>query len=150
MRLLSLMLAAALIGCGSSDPERAALEAEFERSMQNVVLLGTFTVTGRGDDARLRQERYEIERVSKLAGDIWTFQARIQYGEHDVAAPIPVKLEWAGDTPIVSLTDLEIPGLGKAFTARVMFYREHYSGLWWHGEVGGQMFGRIVPNDASE
>lgn len=110
--------------------------------MRNVVLEGSFTVTGRDDDAR-RTERYEIEKAVHLAGDVWTFHARIQYGEHDVTAPIPVRLVWADDTPMVTLTDISIPGLGDDFTARVVFFRDHYSGMWWHGETGGNMFGVI-------
>ena len=112
--------------------------------MQNVVLEGFFTVTGREDSDRRRPERYEISSVSHVAGDLWTFNSRIQYGDHDVTAPIPVKLIWADDTPMVSLTDMSIPGLGEGFTARVVFFRDHYSGMWWHGEVGGNMFGRIL------
>ena len=45
---------------------------------------------------------------------------------------------------MVSLTDMSIPGLGEGFTARVVFFRDHYSGMWWHGEVGGNMFGRVL------
>jgi hypothetical protein len=110
--------------------------------MSGVVLEGTFTVSG-SDTPEFRKERYTIESVSKLAGDLWTFQARIQYGEHDVTLPVPVKILWAGDTPVVSLTDATIPGLGS-FTARVLFYRDHYAGFWSHGETSGHQFGRIV------
>ena len=70
--------------------------------------------------------------------------ARIEYGGHDVTVPIPVRIEWAGDTPVISLTDVEVPGLGT-FTARVLFYRGRYAGTWQHGETGGSQFGRILP-----
>lgn len=136
-----------LLGC-SSTPNTAAeskqetLEKEFAASMANVVLDGSFTVN-RSGDTRIRQEKYTIESVSKVGGDIWIFQARIQYGDHDVTVPVPVKLLWAGDTPLVSLTDATIPGLGT-FTARVLFYRDSYAGFWQHGEVSGNQFGRII------
>lgn len=136
----------AMLGCsGSSAPseeERAALEEEFAASMSHVVLDGSFTVN-RGGETRIRQEKYTIESVSKVGGDIWVFQARIQYGDHDVSVPVPVKLLWAGDTPVVSLTDATIPGLGT-FTARVLFYRDSYAGFWSHGDVSGNQFGRIL------
>lgn len=135
-----------LCGCSSSAPpdaaERQAREEAFAASMRGVVLEGSFTIDGR-EDRKLRVERYEIEKVVKIGGDIWTFHARIQYGEHDVTLPVPVKLLWAGDTPMVSLTDAGIPGLGT-FTARVLFYEDRYAGIWRHGEVGGAQFGRIV------
>lgn len=139
-------IAIILGGCSSSstdDGGRAEREAEFERLMRNATLQGYFTVTGREDDARLRPERYEVESASKIAGDLWTINARIQYGDHDVTVPVPVRLSWAGDTPVVQLTDAAIPGLGT-FTARVLFYRDHYSGMWWHGETGGNQFGIIL------
>jgi hypothetical protein len=138
-----------ILGCSSGPPsandnEREALETEFAESMSNVVLDGSFTVN-RDGETRVRQEKYTIASVSKVSGDIWVFQARIQYGDHDVTVPVPVKLLWAGDTPVVSLTDATIPGLGT-FTARVLFYRDSYAGFWQHGDVSGNQFGRIIRN----
>jgi hypothetical protein len=140
-----IVVALGLVACGGaiSDEEQARLEEEFVASMTDVVLEGNFTLTGRGDDSELRKERYEVSSVTHVAGDIWTFMARIQYGDHDVTVPVPVRLQWAGDTPVVTLTDADIPGVGT-FTARVVFYRDHYSGMWWHGETGGNQFGRIL------
>jgi hypothetical protein len=140
------VLLLALLGCSKpaaeTEAEREALEKKFAESMANVVLDGSFTVN-RGGDTRVRQEKYTIESVTKVGGDIWVFQARIQYGDHDVTVPVPVKLLWAGDTPVVSLTDATIPGLGT-FTARVLFYRDSYAGFWQHGETTGNQFGRII------
>ncbi len=147
MRNLILAAAVLTLACGSAEltqDERARLEAEFAESMRNVVMEGHFTITGRGDDAKLRPERYEVEKVVHVTGDLWTVHARIQYGDHDFTAPIPIKLLWAGDTPVISLTDISLPGSEAAFTARVVIFRDHYSGMWWHGETGGNQFGRIV------
>lgn len=147
---LILLLSVAVVGCGGGDPvteaEQAVREEAFRQSMSGVVLDGFFTV---GEGSELRKERYEIAKVSKLGGDIWVFQARIQYGSRDVTVPVPVRMEWAGDTPVLSLTEVAIPGLGT-FTARVLFYDEQYVGVWRHGEAGGLHFGRIVPAASSE
>lgn len=125
--------------------------------MRGAVLVGSFTIFPVESDAdageappearqpTLRSERYEIEKVVKRAGDIWTFHARIRFGENDVTVPVPVKLVWAGDTPMVSVTDLGIPGLGT-YTARVAFYRDAYAGMWWGKQHGGNMFGTIERN----
>lgn len=127
--------------------------------MQGVVLEGHFTVSPRdgqsdqadtdGESVRLRTERYELQRVVHFAGDMWTFRARIQFGEHDVTVPVPVKLVWAGDTPMASVTDLGLPGLAT-YTARVVFYRDSYAGMWWGREHGGHLFGRIIRPDPAE
>lgn len=140
------LLCTALACSSSSNAEEAAKqearEKQFQEMMSEVVLDGYFTIDGR-EDRGLRKEKYTIEGVSRLPGGFWTIQARIQYGDHDVTVPVPVNIEWAGDTPVISLTDATIPGLGT-FTARVMIYRNTYSGAWWHGETGGRQFGRIV------
>jgi hypothetical protein len=55
-----------------------------------------------------------------------------------------------GDTPIIPMTDMAVPGLGT-FTARVMFYRGRYAGTWQHDTVGGHLWGiieRPKPDDS--
>ncbi|MDA1312661.1 MAG: hypothetical protein O2968_04930 [Acidobacteria bacterium] len=137
-----IVVAAACAGCSGQAASQEALENELEQTLSGAVLEGSFTIDGRDPDP-LRTERYEIQSVTKLAAGIWTFNARIQYGDHDVTLPIPVRVEWAGDTPVVSLTDATIPGLGT-FSARVLFYRGQYAGTWSHGETVGNQFGRIT------
>ena len=89
------------------------------------------------------EEKYVIEKVSKLTGETWLIQSRLQYGGRDIPLPLPVVIKWAGDTPVLTLTDLSIPGMGT-FTARILFYRDQYAGTWSAKDHGGQMFGRIV------
>ena len=123
-----------------SQRNGAALEEHFRQSLSGATLVGHFTV---GDQKDLREEKYTITKVSKIPGGLWLFQVRIQYGNRDVTLPLPLKVEWAGDTPVITLTDLSIPNLGT-YTARVLIYRDQYAGTWSGGDVGGQMFGRLV------
>ena len=88
-------------------------------------------------------ELYEISSVTKLDGNRWRFNVRMKYMSVDVTLPVVVPIEWAGDTPMVSITNFEIPGLGSEFGARVLFYDERYAGTWDHGDVGGLMYGTI-------
>jgi hypothetical protein len=117
------------------------LERQFTDRMHGAALVGRFTIAGREDRAA-SPERYEISSVEKVGGDAWRFNARLRYGNVDVTLPIVVTMLWAGDTPMITMTDLTIPTLGT-FTARVFFYGDRYAGTWQHGSVGGQMFGRI-------
>lgn len=121
-------------------------ERRFVDEMQNVVLTGHFTIEGeeRRDGV---PERYEIARVTKLDGNLWRFEARVQYGNTDATLPMVLPVEWAGDTPVVNITDFAIPGLGDEFGARVVFYDERYAGTWDHGPYGGMMYGTIAPMD---
>ena len=136
------VLLVAAPGCNrNADPgDMAALEENFQQSLSGATLVGHFTV---GNQEELREEKYTITNVSKIPGGLWLFQVRIQYGARDVTLPIPLNVQWAGDTPVITLTDLSIPGLGT-YTARVLIYRDQYAGTWSGVDVGGQMFGRVV------
>lgn len=133
-----------------ADPARTADEQQlaerqeaFSKSMENSVLVGSFTVDGQTDGEPLKAERYEIDSVTKASDNLWVFTVRIKYGKLDTKLPVTVPMEWAGDTPMVLLTNASLPGLGEGFSARVLFHENRYAGTWQHGPVGGHMFGRI-------
>jgi hypothetical protein len=118
------------------------LERRFADRMRDVALVGSFTVAGREDGAP-RSDRYEISSVEKVGENLWRFNARIDCcGVEGAAIPVVVPMEWHGDTPMISMTDTSLPGLGT-FTVRLFFYGDRYAGTWQHGEVGGHMSGRI-------
>jgi hypothetical protein len=125
----------------AAAPDRAALEKQFEETLSNAVMKGSFTVTGR-DDKKLSEEKYTLGKVSKLKDDFWLFNVRIQYGDKDATLPLPLEVKWAGDTPVITLTKMPIPGFGT-FTARVVIYENHYAGFWSGGDHGGHLFGTI-------
>ena len=148
-------------GVGRAVPleELSERERRFAETMQNVDMVGHFTienVPGLDEVEGVRRdrnpERYEIASVSKLKGegDRWRFDVRVVYMTVDVTLPVVVPIVWAGDTPMVSITDFEIPGLGDQFGARVMFYDERYAGTWNHGPYGGLMYGVIEPAASRE
>lgn len=159
-RLLTLTIAALALPtapvpmlAAAEPPEKPApaaalndLEQQFAESMSGVVLRGYFTVDGRENKGALKEEKYTIAQVGKVKDDIWLFHCRIQYGEHDVTIPLPLSVRWAGDTPLIMLTDQAIPGLGT-YTARVVVYRGRYSGTWSGKDHGGHLFGRVEKLD---
>jgi hypothetical protein len=126
----------------SKPLDRAELEKRFEETMSGATLIGTFTVTGQ-EDKKLHEEKYTLNRVRKIEGDKWEFVSRIQYGGHDLTVPLTLDVKWAGDTPVITLTDLPVPGFGT-FTARVLIFRDEYAGTWNGGDHGGHLFGRIL------
>lgn len=121
-----------------SEAER---NRRFAESMTAVTLVGKSTRLHR--DGLSGEERYVIEGVTHMSGTTWLFRTRLQYGGKDVPVPIPLNVEWAGDTPVITLTDLSIPGVGT-YTARVLLYRDQYAGTWSGSRAGGQLFGKIV------
>lgn len=123
-------------------PDQKALEEKFTKTMTKATLNGRFTAIKDGKMGPERSEKYTVDRVTKLAEDNWFIFARIQYGEKDVTVPVPVQVKWAGDTPVITLTDVGIPGLGT-YSARVLVYENTYAGTWSGGGHGGLMSGVI-------
>jgi hypothetical protein len=147
--LLTLMTVIALAAAdepakptGDSMPSREELIKKLETELSGAKLIGSFTVTG-NEDKSPKPEEYTIVSANKLPdGDVWLIKARIKYGDKDATVPMPLEIKWAGDTPVITLTNLAIPGLGT-FSSRVVLYEHRYAGTWQHGKVGGHLFGRI-------
>ena len=72
---------------------------------------------------------------------------RIQFGGKDVTVPLVVPIKWAGDTPVISVTDLSVPGVGT-YTVRVVVYRDHYAGTWSGTGHGGVLWGTVSKGTA--
>lgn len=144
---LLVLVAFALIpwGCGKKPvTTQDTLDRKFEEMMKGVTLVGRSSNTD--SDKISGEERYIIDGVSKLTGDTWLIRSRMQCcGQKEIPVPVPVTIKWAGDTPVITLTDLSIPGMGT-YTARVVLYRDQYAGTWSGKNHGGQLFGKIVRN----
>lgn len=147
---LAIVLAGGTGGRTADDPAVGLSETEqaFINMLSGRIMTGAFTVEGR-EDRTPKEERYEIGKVTKVEGDLWTIEARIKYGKVDATVPVPVNVLWAGDTPMISVTNLTIPLVGSEFSARVLFYDNLYAGTWKHGSVGGHMWGRIEDRPAA-
>jgi hypothetical protein len=125
---------------GNSDREK--LFQKFKEQMSGVKMVGRFTVIGK-DDGPLAKDEYTIQKVEKLPeGDKWLIMARIKYGDHDVTVPLPLDVKWAGNTAVITLDDMTIPGLGT-FSSRVVIDEGKYAGTWRHDKKGGHLFGVI-------
>ena len=124
------------------DAETQARYDAFSELLTGSKFTGSFTMTGQ-DLTDLTSEEYHIKSVQKMGeGDMWMFVARIKYNDHDVSVPLPLEVKWAGDTPIITLTDFSFLGMGP-FSSRVVIYNGKYAGTWSHGDVGGHLFGLI-------
>ena len=141
--LLATILVLLLAGCARKPGTdlQADLDQKFQQMMSGVTLIGHSATLK--DESVAGEEKYVIEKVSKLGGETWLFHVRIQYGSHDLPVPLPVTIKWAGDTPVITMTNLTIPGLGT-YTARVLLYQDQYAGTWSGKDHGGQVFGKIV------
>jgi hypothetical protein len=135
-------------GGAAVESTEAQRFAALEKTLSGATLVGNFTVTGR-EKNEPTEERYELKSVRHVEGELWLFQARIRYGEHDVTVPLTLPIRWAGDTPVICLDNMGIPGMG-VYTARVMIYADHYAGFWSGGDHGGHLFGIVEKNEKGE
>ncbi len=132
-------------------PSRAELEKQFQETLAGATLKGTWQMTGEGGltgHAPLiaaQEETYTIGNVTKGVQDYWMIQARIRFADKDVTVPVPVRVVWAEGTPIITVNDVFIPGVGT-YSARVMIFKDFYAGTWCSDSknYGGVMSGRIT------
>jgi hypothetical protein len=128
----------------SPPAAREELEKRFAEALSGATLAGKWRLVKDGEIGEERAECYSLGKVEKLDGDRWMIEARIQYGERDFSVPVAVKVLWAGDTPVISVTDWGVPALGIGpYTARVMVYNGLYTGTWFGKGYGGLMSGRV-------
>jgi hypothetical protein len=114
-------------GClAGQTAELNPLEKEFQDAMTGVTLQGHSTRDGKPG---ISDDKYVIEKVVKQPGDTWIFHTRIGMKEQTVTVPFPIQVKWAGDTPVITLTDQGLPGMGT-YTARVLIYKGQYAGTW--------------------
>lgn len=123
-------------------PAQEVLDRQFQDMMRGATLSGSSTRLN--SDKVYTGEKYIIESATRLTVDTWLLKSRMQEGGHDIPLPIPVTIRWAGDTPVIEITDLSLPGMGT-YTARVVLCRGQYAGTWsGQNGVGGQLFGKIL------
>ena len=143
----ALIVVLTFVGDGVAEDKPAKLSHEelekaFSEQMTNSVLVGHYSVVGK-EPKPANPERYELKKVAKVKDDLWLFEARIKFGQTDVTLPLILRVVWADDTPMITLTDATLPGLGAAFSSRVLFHGDRYAGTWQHGKVGGHLWGTI-------
>jgi hypothetical protein len=146
--LLALLFVGGAALAAAAQTDRAALERSLQETLDGARLVGQFTVVGGDGASRPPQaDQYAVSRLERDAEGRWVFNVSMSYGTQQHTMPVPVTIEWAGDTPMITLTEQTIPGLGT-FTARVLLHDGLYAGTWKHGQFGGHMWGRIEPAGA--
>lgn len=121
------------------------LEQEFKDSLTGALMEGQSSRDGKES---VSPDKYNIEKVEKGAGENWTFFVKIPFRGQEITAPIPLEVKWAGDTPVIMVTDKGFPGMGT-YTARVVVYKGHYAGTWSGRNGGGKVWGTVTKKPAA-
>lgn len=140
----------------------AAAKARFRAQLDGVQLRGSWQVTAIEPGAAPRgpatqpvaltepkPDTYTILSANEAEDDWWVIEARIQYNEVDVTLPIRLRVLFAGDTPVLTVDNVGIPGSGP-YSARVLVYDGFYAGTWSGPACGGVLSGQIVKQPAAE
>lgn len=122
------------------------LEAKFKATLTKATMSGRWCGIKDGKLTPEKEDKYTIVSVNKLGGEAWIINARIQYGDKDFTVPVPVQVKWAGDTPVITVDGMAMPGGKTAYSARVLVYDKTYAGTWSGGDHLGLMNG-IITND---
>lgn len=120
------------------------LEAKFKATLTKATMSGRWCGIKDGKLTPEKEDKYTIVSVSKLGGEAWVISARIQYGQKDFTVPLPVQVKWAGDTPVITVDNLAMPGGGNSYSARVLIYDKTYAGTWSGGDHVGLLNGVIT------
>ena len=124
-------------------PSQEELEAKFKSMLTKATLSGRWASTTGGVLGPEKEDKYNIESVGKVSGDSWVVNAKIKYNDREFIAPLPIKVRFAGDTPVIIVDDLAMPGGTRSYSARVMIYEHTYAGTWSGGEHSGMLYGTI-------
>lgn len=127
---------------------QAERERAFEEQLTGATFRGAWQMTEPGPDGDRRlgtshPDRYSIASAEKIGDEDWLITARIQFDDKDVSLPVAVRVLWAGETPVITLDNAGLPGLGT-YSARVVIHDGFYAGTWSGGGHGGVLSGQIV------
>jgi hypothetical protein len=123
------------------------LEAVFKTTLTKATLAGRWCSIKDGELGPEKEDQYTIVSVTKLSADAWLINAKIKYNQKEFVAPIPVQVKWAGDTPVLIVDKLPLPG--GVYSARVLIYEHTYVGTWSAGDHGGLLKG-VITNAKSD
>jgi hypothetical protein len=121
----------------------AELEAKFIATMSKATMTGHWCLIQDGALTPEKEEKYTILGAKKLEGDSWMIGTKMNYGGREIIAPIPVKVLWAGDTPVIIVDKMTVPG-GGTYSARVLIHEHTYAGTWSGGNKVGLLSGMIT------
>jgi hypothetical protein len=129
------------------------LEAKFKEAMTAVTMSGRWCPLKDGVLGAEKEDKYTIVSVEKTGGDSWVINTHLHYKKLDIVVPVPVQVKWAGDTAVIIVDHMVVPGPGyggTAYSARVLIHENTYAGTWSGGDHGGLMNGVITKDKPAD
>jgi hypothetical protein len=140
------------VSAQAAEPQKPVAdgpEERFKALLTNAFLRGRWAPLKDGELGEEKTgDKYNIVSVTKGTGENWTVSAKMKYREQEIVLPIPVQMKFVGDTAIMIVDKLAIPG-GGTYSARLLFYERTYSGTWSGGRGGGMLYG-VITNEKDD
>jgi hypothetical protein len=124
----------------TSDCPDAAREAALIAALEEASFIGTWNAIAGDKLAPEKGDSYSVAGIAKVEGDRWIIRARLSPDYPDLLLPIPLRVSWADDTPLLIVEDFALPG-GTPYSARVLIHRDTYAGTWYGGDKAGLISG---------
>lgn len=116
-------------------------ETSFERLLSGATLSGMLSAAG-GEESRAAAVLVQrLERTD--APHEWLLHVVVTPGGNGVECQVKCDVHWAGSTPVATVHEAEIPGIGTV-NAKVLFHNCLFTGTWLHAGRKGQMWGEVV------
>ncbi len=152
--LVALFVSPILHAEDAAVPSQDELESRFKAAMTAVTMSGRWSPVKDGVMGAEKEDKYSIVSVEKVSGSSWVINARMKHGGQEAVIPIPVQVKWAGDTAMIIVDKLKLPGgnayEGSAYSARVLVHNGTYAGTWSGGDHGGLLNGIITKDESAK
>ncbi len=113
-----------------------------KRLLSGATLSGFLSAEGSPEP---RPVTLDIKRLDKSRGPHdWQLHVAIQAVENTVECDLAVDVQWAGSTPVISLHEASIPGVGTV-NAKILINNCLFAGTWVHEGIRGEVWGEVWP-----
>lgn len=129
-----------------TEPDLNELEQKLIATLDEVLFVGRWHPIAEGKVGDERKDRYSIAGATKIEGNRWIIRARLSPDTPNLVLPVPLTIEWAGDTPVLIVENFGLPGMNR-YSARVMIHDNTYAGSWSGGDKAGLISGVITRPD---
>lgn len=128
---------------GEVDVDR---QQAFVERYSNIALRGGATDSAKAGvqmDDPDKPSPYRIVGWQQRGPGALTALAVFGAGPLSMPVPVPVQLDWAGEVPVLRLSEVRIPGIGT-YSATWFFHGDRFAGTWQGTGHGGHFFGDIL------
>ncbi len=138
-----ILVALLLFGVGPVIGADGETAAAFSEQMTDATLKGTWVPLQRGSLGSEKPDAYEVARARQIEGDRWEIVWKVKRKGQTVEYPLPCVIQFAGDTTVLILDEAPV-GEGKAYSARILFHGNVYTGRWWGMDGEGGLVSGIM------